>query len=128
MTIGYKINTSDYKYRTLQEVIENDKFVIDQETGEPKLEERALEVRMRVLLPMMVCNPQIVDDEQFDLLELGSIANKIELSSDFCILDSKEWERLSARVKKIQKKLNRKFYEMVRRVIEAEKVELEEKK
>lgn len=133
MTTGYKIDVSPYKYKFKSEVVKDEKFVIDEVTGEPKIEEKVSEVDVKIHLPLMLCNPNIGGtdgrpDADFDLFEMGVIAKQIEKSDGCVILDEKKYEQLKARMKKIQKHLNYKYFEMVRRIHEAEKVELEEKK
>lgn len=130
---GYKINTEPYDFTAEQEVIKDGQFVIDNATGEPKREMKTQAVAVRLHLPLMIQQSQIGQaanqrDEEFDLYELGVIAMKIQESKLYCIVSKEEYARLEKRVKFISKFLNAKYFEMVRRVREAEKVELTEKK
>lgn len=126
---GYKLDVSSYDFHTHQEVRDDkNQFVVDPSTGEPKLEKKVLRVEPRIHLPLMLCNPNITDQERgakgFDLFEIGVIAKKIEMAvDDFVLLDSAEYAVLLDRTKILQKFLNYKYFEMVRRIREAEKVE-----
>lgn len=136
---GYKIDLTPYDHTFLKEVIVEEKgemkYVPDPETGEFKTEKKTIKVIMCVHLPQMICNPSLGGANgqpagDFDLFELGVVAKLIENSEvmGYCILDQKNYDILIKRVKQIQKHLNYKYFEMVRRVNEAEKVELEQKK
>lgn len=130
---GYKINTEPYDYTAETEIIKDGQFIIDESTGEPKRESKTQSVAVRMHLPLMLQQSQIGSsvnqrDEEFDLYELGLISMKLQESKLYCIVTKEEHERLKKRVKFISKFLNAKFFEMVRRVMEAEKVGLTEKK
>lgn len=129
---GYKIDVSPYDFKYKSEVVKDGQFEVDERTGEPKLEDKVSEVQPAVHLPLMLCNPQLggnngQPDAEFDLMELGTVAKLIEKADCFVILDQRKFDTLKSRVKKIQKHLNYKYFEMIRRVHEAEKVELEAK-
>lgn len=129
---GYKIDVSMYEFKYKLEALKDGQFQLDERTGEPKLEDKISEVCPTIHLPLMLCNPQLggnggQTDPEFDLMELGTIAKLIEKADHFVVLDQRKFDTLKARVKKIQKHLNYKYFEMVRRIHEAEKVELEAK-
>ena len=138
---GHKIDLAPYEYSfTTETIIKGDngemKYVPDPETGEFKTEKKKVKVYPGIHLPQMLCNPQLGGNggqpsPDFDLFEIGVVAKLIENSAEkmgYCIIDEKNYDILLKRVKQIQKSLNYKFFELVRRIHEAEKVELEEKK
>lgn len=130
---GYKVDVSDYNFETVIEVVEQGKLVLDESTGEAKVEKKCLRVKVNITFPLMLTNPQLgavggQPPADFDLYELGTIGKMIERSEDFVILDQAQYDLLVSRTKQIQKHLNYKYFEMVRRVMNAEKVELGEKK
>lgn len=130
MAHGYKIDVTEYLFGSTQEVLDKTgKFVMDPETGEPKLETKQIKIAPKIHLPLMLCNPNLADQEKrnsFDLFELGRIAKQIELSDTHVVLVEADFNTLKERMSVIQKFLNYRYYEMVRRIHEAEKIELKE--
>ena len=129
---GYKINVNDYYFDTVLEVLENGQYVFDPETGDPKLEKKSIKVYPRLTLPLMLCNSQVGGvggqaPADFDLYEIGTIAKLIESSDGYVILDQAQYDKLVSRVKQLQKHLNYKYFELVSKIMNAEKVELTEK-
>lgn len=138
---GFQIDLSPYDYTFTTEVVVKDdkgemKYVPDPDTGEFKTEKKTVKVYPGIHLPQMLCNPGLGGErgqqaQDFDLFEIGVVAKIIENSAEkmgYCVIDQKNYDILVKRVKQIQKNLNYKFYELVRRVHEAQKVELEQKK
>lgn len=140
MAKGYKVKIDAYEYKTwVEQTVEKDGkevFDIDPETGEPKREEKTILVPVQIHLPLMLCNPQIVADPKagvkdggFNLYEIGVIAKKIEnCKTEHITLDKEEYMILKKRMEVVAQRLSYKFFEMVRRVMEAEQVELGEVK
>lgn len=133
MPKGYKIDTSNYIFKAIQEVIKDNQIVIDEKTGEPKTETKELDVYTRELLPILLCNPQLggsagQPDPEFDLYEMGVIAKLIERGTNSVVLDSNQYDKLKKRAGKMSKMLGYRYFEMIRRIQEAEEVELGEKK
>lgn len=86
-------------------------------------------------LPHILCNPGLSKaadgkpDKNFDLLEIGPIAQKIEQCKDlFLEVSPQEWEILKKRIKQVSSLFGYANYEMFRRVMEAQPVDMIENK
>ncbi len=91
-------------------------------------------VAIRYFLPRHICNADLgsrmegnkgMPHKDFDLMVLGPIAQKIEQEKNSHVIVSKEeWEALKKRVQVISQYFGYDSFEMFRRVIDAEQVEV----
>ena len=89
---------------------------------------------MKFELPRILCNPNLGADDKgkaskdFDLMEIGPIAQKIELCKDILLTVSEsELKVLKKRVEVVSKYFGYSQYEMFRRINEAQPVDMVEK-
>lgn len=127
---AWKIDMTPYDYE--QDEIKED--------GTEHVVKKSMPIKYK--LPRILCNPNLrIDpkkqepDKDFDLMEIGPIAQRMEMSSDFTETSSdfhvtvtkQELEILKKRIKAVSKFFGYIQYEMFRRVTEAEEIELQEK-
>lgn len=119
---GKKIDISDY---------ESEVRNVD---SEGKLEIKSEKMRPRYLLPWLICNPNLGNNDRgpdpaFDLMKLGPISKMIDVAKDdHIVLSDSEYNVLKTRAETVSKFFGYAHYEMFRRIYEAPEIELEEKK
>lgn len=129
---GYKIDLTAYQFNQMEEITretEDGKII---RTGEMGM--KMITVEPAHYLVWMFGNPNIAEEDhkkasrKFDIYELGAILSKIQVAGESVILSKDQIDRMKERAVVVRPHLSMRHYEMIRRVMEPEEVELAEKK
>lgn len=126
---AYQIIVNPYEY-------DIKKPMVDESSKQDDIEKKTMYVKFE--LPRQLCNPQLgmvnekgqnVPHKEFDLMEIGPLAQRIEQTDKpYVIMNSQEMDILKKRVKVISRYFGYSYVEMFLRVVNAKETILEEPK